>query len=221
MQRFRLVTIFKVFCGAVLAALVSVAFLDQKLALFFDLEKNQGLKRFGKLITDIGLAEHYFIISIVGWIGFAFLAKKFSGALNTKFDFYKRWSINFFIGLIASGILVHLFKNLIGRARPHQTESFDPFVFKPVNFDWSYQSMPSGHSQVMFTAATFFAVAFPKWKYFWFAFAVLICFSRVMVHDHFLSDTIMGAFTGWLGAHLTLQALKPKALGLKELDSPS
>lgn len=220
-------SIFKRLTPCLIAAALSMFFLDQRLAHFFNLDENQSLKSFGKIITDIGLAENYFIISLAVWICCWWILKKgpvTQDSLTTaklKADFFRRWSLNFLVGLIVSGIIVHIFKNIIGRARPHQTPDFYPFMFDSFNFNWKFQSMPSGHSQVMFTAATFFAVAFPRWKWLWYSFALLICFSRVMVHDHFLSDTIMGAFTGWLGATLTLYWLRKKKIGLKELDFPS
>lgn len=209
-------------------AVTSMFTVDQSLAHYFNAHESASLKAFGLFITDIGLAEYYFAIALLT-IAFSSLALKkmiLSEEGLARLRFFKAWGQNFLVGLLVSGFIVHLFKNLIGRARPHQSPDFYPFLFESFNFSWRWQSMPSGHSQVMFTAATFFALAFPRLKYLWFAFALLICFSRVMVHDHFLSDTIMGAYTGWLGATLTLYYFRDRSWGLgvepqKEIRKPS
>lgn len=187
-------------------AIPAMFFIDQALAGYFLSPENAHLKYFGTLITDIGLAENYFLIALFVFIYTSWTLRRSvtSELVKERATFFKHWSLNFLLALVTSGVLVHLFKNIIGRARPHHAPDFYPFVFESFNFNWRWQSMPSGHSQVMFTAATLFAIAFPRFKYFWFGFASLICFSRVMVGDHFFSDIILGGFTGWLGATIAL-----------------
>ena len=65
---------------------------------------------------------------------------------------------------------------------------------------WDYHSFVSGHSQVMFTVATMFSLAFPKLRWFFVSIAAFFAFTRVVIHDHFLSDIIGGAVVGVVGS---------------------
>jgi membrane-associated phospholipid phosphatase len=204
--------ILKVMGFCFVLAIIAALTLDQKLSLYFADPSRTDIKAFFKAITDIGLSEYYFVGALVVWA----VAKWIAPYLHVikhyhkERDFARRWGINFLLALIFSGILVHITKFLFGRQRPHKSPDFDPFVFHPFNFHWHYQSFASGHSQVMFTVATMMSVALPKLRWLWFLCAATICFSRIAVHDHFLSDTIFGACVGYVGALLAMYFMKRK-----------
>jgi membrane-associated phospholipid phosphatase len=106
------------------------------------------------------------------------------------------------ISLFISGIAVHFFKFLFGRLRPHRTEVGDPNVFVPFNFDWHYHSLPSGHSQVLFTVATCLALAFPKKAVVLYLSFFALAMTRVFTIQHFLSDVMMGCLLGYVVTQL-------------------
>jgi len=204
--------IFKVLSIAAVLALVALFTLDQRLSQFFADPTQVNTKAFFRAITDIGKSEHYFVMAILIWI-FAKWAAPYLHIIkhyHKERDFARKWGLNFLMALITSGILIHVTKFLAGRQRPHKSPDFDPFVFFPFNIHWHYQSFASGHSQVVFTVATMFSVATPKLKWLWYGCAVVLCFSRVIVHDHFLSDTIFGASVGYVGTLLALQFMNRK-----------
>jgi len=204
--------IFKVLSFAFVAALIAVFTLDQRLSLFFADPTRVDTKTFFRMITDIGKSEPYFMLALIVWI----LAKWIAPYLHIikhyhkERDFARKWGLNFLLALIFSGILVHITKFLAGRQRPHKSPDFDPLVFHPFNFHWHYQSFASGHSQVVFTVATMMSVALPKLRWLWITCAVILCFSRVVVHDHFLSDTIFGASVGYVGSLLAMYFMTRK-----------
>jgi membrane-associated phospholipid phosphatase len=175
---------------------------DQPVAMFF---ASQPIKekywQVFRTITDIGLGENYFLIAIGTYVFFRWVRPA---------AFYRVWAAKFFICLITAGIGVQLLKFIFGRARPLQTENFDPYVFVPFNTHHYFHSMPSGHAQVMFTAAPLFSVAFPKYKYLWYGIACLVAFSRVATFQHTMSDIVAGAYVGWSISTLTLLYLAPK-----------
>lgn len=187
-------------------AIASMFFMDQIVSQYFFYEM-QDVRGWAREITNLGLSEHYFVGSILMFLYFRFLAGKMKHWQDRPrlSEYLKKWALNGFVALITSGILIHLIKFLVGRQRPHKTAPFfDPFIFEPFNIHWHWQSFPSGHSQTIFTVATMMNIAFPKYKYLWISLAVCICLTRVIGHDHFLSDTIFGACVGYTGTMLAL-----------------
>lgn len=188
-----------IFIFMIVSASLSVFFFDHQISVSFSNEYfKEHYWQFFRTMTDLGLGEIYFSIAIGTYVTAKFLFKN---------DYYRKWSLNFFICLLTSGITLQLAKHIVGRQRPLQTVDFNPFVFQPFNFDWYFHSMPSGHSQVIFCAAALFSVAFPKWKWLWFVFATFIAFTRIATQQHWLSDAIIGAYIGWGVSFLTLQWL--------------
>lgn len=199
--------------SALFLAVLCIFFLDQLTAQFFAQENVIPFREFARKITDIGLSEHYFIGSLFLYCYFRWLAPhmRLWQRYSTRAQFLRVWALNFFVALIVSGILVHIFKFSVGRLRPHKTEPlFDPLVFQPLTTHWDFHSFPSGHSQTMATVATMMCLAFPKLRWFWILAAAAICFTRVVSHAHFLADTIFGAFIGYAGAMISLYLMRTR-----------
>lgn len=201
----------KVLLMGLSVALFVVFVIDQRLSQFFgrpDIHDIFWLP--AREITNIGLSENYIAIAIAVWIFTRWIAQRIS-SLNkytARIDYFRRWSLNFLMALAVSGLITHLIKGLVGRQRPHKSPVFDSLVFEPLTTHWHWHSFSSGHSQVMLTAATMFAVAFPRLRWLWLTFAIAICSTRVMVLDHFLSDTIFGGCIGYVGSIIALKWMK-------------
>jgi len=165
--------------------------LDQSLAQYFKQPEMLTLWLIARNITNVGLSEHYFVIAIVTYV--------FCKWLRPQFVKARAWGRDFFFALLGSGILVHISKFCFGRQRPHLTADFNPWIFHPLTTDWNFHSFASGHSQVMFTVATFLSLRLPKWKWIFYFIAAIFAFTRVIIHDHFLSDVIGGAVVGYIG----------------------
>lgn len=209
----------KVILVSAFISIFSMFLLDQQLASFFNQpEIYSNWYQPARKLTDLGLFEIYFLLAVFCW----FFARWIAPHLNAfkpslgKIKFLRAWSLNFIMALIFSGILTHLVKFLVGRQRPHKSPTFDPFEFTPFTTHWHWHSFSSGHTQVMFTFATMFSLAFPKYRSLWVSFAILIAFTRVMVADHFLSDTIFGACVGYCGTLLALHFMNKRTqMGLR------
>lgn len=195
-----------------LFASLSVMFsVDQVVSMFFS--KNdirEAIRTEARFLTDLGLSEIYFALALFSWAFCKWVGPRLTNKASQSFDFFRRWGLNLLVSLIVSGAMVHILKFLVGRQRPHKSPTFDPYIFNNFTTHWHWHSFPSGHTQVIFTAATLFAVAFPRLKWFWFSFAVLIGLTRIVVHDHFLSDVIFGGCVGYLGALLSLKLMQSK-----------
>lgn len=177
-------------------ALISALTLDQSVSLYFKQPELEPVWLFARNITNAGLSEHYFALALILYV--------FAKWVRPQFVQTRIWARNFFFALIVSGIFVHIVKFCFGRQRPHKSEVFDPYVFHPFTTHWDFHSFASGHTQVMFTVATMFAVAFPRARWVFFAIAAFFGFTRVIIHDHFLSDVIGGAVVGYIGATTAL-----------------
>ncbi|AFY03269.1 phosphatase PAP2 family protein [Bdellovibrio bacteriovorus] len=205
--------ILKVTLIALALAGLALVFVDQQASLYFAEQEVKGLIRApARILTDIALSEYYFVGSLLVWIFCKWIGPRLS-FLQThldRVDYYRRWALNFFVALIVAGVITHIIKFTVGRQRPHKTPDFDPYVFDHFTTHWHWHSFSSGHSQVIFTVATMLSVAFPRFKWFWIPFAMLICLTRVVVHDHFVSDIIFGACVGYVGTLLALQLMRKK-----------
>lgn len=194
-------------------AAVAAIFFDQQLSQFFALpEIYQKWRPVARDITDVGLSEYYFAIALFSWAIAKWIAPRMTSLkkFSNQIEFWRRWGLNFLVALLVSGAFTHLIKMTVGRQRPHKTPDFQPFIFDPFTTHWHWHSFPSGHSQVMFTAATMFSLAFPKLRWLWICIAVVVCGTRIVVHDHFLSDTIFGACVGYSGTLIALRLMKVK-----------
>lgn len=190
------------FIGSFSSATMCYFYFDQAIAFKFQEDGLQSFKYLNKLLTDAGLGGPYFVIAITCYVFFRWFAVSLNYFKDKKdyIDYYRNWSVHFFYSLLFSGFLIHLVKNLVGRQRPHLSPDFQPAIFNPLSFHWDYYSFPSGHSQVVFTAATMFSLAWPKFKYLFYLVATFLAFSRVVTHAHFMSDIIMGAYIGVFGS---------------------
>lgn len=102
-----------------------------------------------------------------------------------------------FIAIALPGIVIQLFKRLIGRARP---SDLGPFAYEPGSWQSALHSLPSGHSTTAFAAAVAISALWPRARPIIWTYAVVILLSRVIVSAHFPSDVLAGAGIGALAA---------------------
>lgn len=111
----------------------------------------------------------------------------------------RRWILPLWVTLFSSAVVSFILKFSIQRLRPFQLGLVEiPKVLeKSSHLIWNF-SFPSFQSLLVFCAIPIISKEFPKIKYFWILFAVLVSFSRVYFGLHFLSDVIFGGALGYL-----------------------
>jgi undecaprenyl-diphosphatase len=117
-----------------------------------------------------------------------------------------------FLAIAAPGLVVSIVKRIVGRARPLVANE-DVFLYKFFLWRVEYASFPSGHATTAFAAAVALGVLWPRLRPLFWAYAVVIALSRVIVTAHFPSDVAAGAIAGAVGALLVRDWLAARRLG--------
>lgn len=179
-------------------AVVNVVLFDAVLAEHFKPQFGGPLHVLAAKLTDIAKAGPYFAIAmIVALLGLA--ARRIDRQRTHVWTEIARWGIRAVMAFLISGVLVQILKHLIGRKRPYAVESLSPNEFQFLSANYEFHSMPSGHSQVVFTAATVLWLIWPKGGIVWFAMAAMIAMTRVITLNHWMSDILVGAYVGIAG----------------------
>ena len=186
---------------ALAVSLACILWLDRPVALYVKHDLPRGLYRFFQDITDIGKGNGWFaggaLILILSWAvaRLALFAETAAAWRRVAVS-----SAYFLAAMALSGILVPTFKVLIGRLRPKFLFNEGVYAFHPFTFDMGDVTFPSGHSQIIFAAMLSLGFIFPRLRWPFLAFALLIAASRVLTGAHFLGDAVMGSFLGVAGA---------------------
>ncbi len=127
-------------------------------------------------------------------------ARFFMPDLGRRLNGTIRKSTSVFIVVAAAGLSDDLLKVIFGRARPYLRLSGDDSGFHFLRYGARFASFPSGHTTTSVAAALVFGTLFPRWQYVFWAAALFIGLSRIVLDLHYLSDVIAGAALGWLVA---------------------
>jgi membrane-associated phospholipid phosphatase len=102
------------------------------------------------------------------------------------------------------GLLTNLLKVLFGRSRPKLLFTEGDFGFHFLRFQADYWSFPSGHTTAAAGLAMAVCLMRPRLWPLGLAFALLVAASRVILDQHYLSDTLFSGFIA-IAAALALQ----------------
>ena len=171
---------------------------------FIEIERSASLKQFFINITEVGDSLWYFLFSIFFIIIFFFIGKK-KNLIKYKNIFIKIYYLNIFLFLsvLFSGTITQILKHVIGRPRPNFAFIDNKFAFNLFTTDSNFHSFPSGHTSTIFAVSLVCALAVPKLKYFFFIFASIVAFSRIVVGSHFLTDVIGGVAVALIGFRIS------------------
>lgn len=102
----------------------------------------------------------------------------------------------FFVTIGATSALVHLFKLIVGRARPELFADHGAYSLTPFAYDDLYSSFPSGHSAAVGAFFGAFSMLAPRLRPLFLLGALTIGVSRVIVGAHYPSDVAAGLLLG-------------------------
>jgi len=129
-------------------------------------------------------------------------------------DVPRRWQIpRLLASAFVPGLLASLAKLTVGRIRPGHFDlergvfatfigGFPTILGIPPQFDYGagLQSLPSGHTATAVGLAVGLGHVYPRGRWLFAGFAVLAASQRIAGGAHYLSDTLVGAAIGFLGA---------------------
>lgn len=167
-------------------ALVSYFYIDRFLAFYFH-ENVVGLHHLvWEYITEFGDAQYPIIISIVMLLFYKF----------NKYIYYV--GLLMLSSVLLSGVITNFLKFFFGRSRPKMLiDEGGIYTFKFfAKYEYSYISFPSGHTATAFSIGVALALLYPRYKFMFLFFAIIVGMSRVVLQKHFLSDVLIGGLIG-------------------------
>jgi len=170
-------------------ALVSYFFFDIPLAAFFHVFSRAVLRPASSYIAVLGQAQWYIVPGIV-----LFLVWRKSRPKNARLALYLLASVT------TAGIVVDILRFLLGRYRPELLWKDDLYGFRFLSVRHEYLSFPSGHATIAIASAVALGQIFPRFRWGFYLIGLLICVSRVVGTQHYLSDVLAGAWLGMVTA---------------------
>ena len=161
--------------------------IDRPLAYFFS--QHPFATSFSKIIATVFHPNYAVLLTPVLFYCIRFLWKK------------KEWGnilLFFMLSIVVANCLDFLLKYMIGRDRPFLLFTQDLYGFTPFSSQNVRNSFPSGHATTI--SAIFFSLAClrPKESWVYLGVTFLLCFTRVILTAHFLSDILGGMWLGML-----------------------
>ncbi|MBO7644855.1 MAG: phosphatase PAP2 family protein [Alphaproteobacteria bacterium] len=155
-------------------------------------------------------AKTWLIVSFASVVVF-FMYKAIKNENDFRYAFVKiknSYVFYVFCSVVCAVVVTGILKFLIGRGRPLLFDALGSTEFVFLSSDYSFHSMPSGHSAASFAGLVMLGMLFPRMKWFTWTLAIIIGFSRIYVGAHWPSDVLLGAFIGMICADVTKSVLK-------------
>lgn len=174
--------------------LISLAFIDRPLALFFH-ARGPDLHTLFDWTGRLGAAWGWLVL-----FGLAFAALHWGGEfprLRPLARPMRAWSAVpafLFAAVAGSGLVVDVLKIVFGRLRPKLLFGADLYGFGWLGWHADRWSFPSGHTATIAALATALWVLWPRHLLFYILVAAIVAGSRVVVGAHYSSDVVAGAF---------------------------
>lgn len=156
--------------------------------------------------NEIMALAAFFRIFLLDWV---FISVAFASNVIIIFFFLtslflwkehkRRWILPLWMVSVFSIVISFLMKNIIRRARPFEAGVVSVLGIGQYFINDAFRfSFPSFQAMLVFSAVPILDKEFPKFKYIWLGFAVLVALSRVYFGLHYLSDVVSGALIGLL-----------------------
>jgi lipid A 4'-phosphatase len=203
------------------AILLSIAFIDRPLARYFH-QADPELRRVFTFITQFGLGQGYLIVTALLFLaGRAAAALARSAALAARLRLLAWRALFLFAAVAGSGIAVDIVKLIFGRARPKLLFADGIYGFSWGALRADYWSFPSGHATTAGALAVGLSLLWPRlWPLFW-AAALLVAASRIIITEHYLSDVVAGAACGGVIAWAIWRGFARAGLALDRAPQPA
>ncbi len=138
-------------------------------------------------------ARIYFLNDFISWVSYGgtwFMVLIVMTSLFLWNERKRPWIFPLWLSLGISMAITFLLKLLFARERPYELLGFNPLIEREGG------SFPSGHATAVFSTLGVLDKEFPRFKWFWLFFALLVAYSRMYLGVHYLSDVVVGGVIG-------------------------
>lgn len=172
-------------------ALISYWCFDEAIAFYIHDHLPRDVRLIFKQISKLGVAGYYLGILAVCYGLFRYLFRT---------DYFLKVTVYLASVIIIPGLFCDAIKIIVGRYRPRMLFSDELYGLHFFTLKSKMWSFPSGHSVTFMSLMVALSFLMPRyWKWLW-TFGAFICLTRVLVTAHYLSDVMVGAYIGMLGA---------------------
>jgi membrane-associated phospholipid phosphatase len=190
---FRVSTIAFIIVALVLIA-VSYIYIDRPVATWLHKFERSAVTAFFQTITNLGSAAAMLALPFLAAVVLGFAAMVLRNSERAAALWRGAGQSFFVFCCVALPAAIGLFAKIaIGRARPRIFFDGGVYGFTPINFNYDWHSMPSGHSLAAagFAAGLALVLPLPVFPIIAF-FGAMIAFSRVTTTAHFFGDALAG-----------------------------
>ncbi|MEP7027221.1 MAG: phosphatase PAP2 family protein [Candidatus Eisenbacteria bacterium] len=163
------------------------------------------LHRVASLLTILGDAAVYLVPSALA----ALLLRR-----SARFRPHAAQATLLFLCVVISGLSADVLKVLFGRPRPTLLFSGGLSGFHGFHFGHDWNSFPSGHATTVGALVVVFVAWFPRARVPILLAAILVASTRVILHEHFVSDVVMGFAWGVASALVVRDLASDRIAGL-------
>ncbi len=150
-------------------------------------------------LSDVGRGENYLVPTfVICAIAYMSQNTKIPNHLQMWFQLVVAQAAFLFGAVALSGMLVNIFKPLIGRTRPKLVEWYGAVNFVPLSWENSFHSMPSGHACTMGAVTCVLCIWIPKLRLIILLLGFLLASTRYFALAHYFSDVIIGFGLGYI-----------------------
>ena len=178
---------FAIICIVALLLMGASYEIDNQINSRVQLNRNAALDIFFSIITNVFLVGAIFVLAPLAFI------------------YYKKRKIevSYFLSLAFSLSINLVIKLMTHRGRPN---GIIEYSFLDI-IDYSF---PSSHTMIAFAMLPVNFRNFPRQKYYFLTYALLVGASRIYLGVHYLSDVVSGAFFGLVIGYVIMLASKKK-----------
>lgn len=109
-------------------------------------------------------------------------------AILASFPNWRLLLVGFLIPVLGHLPILHGLKFLIGRMRP--TAEAGAFAFRPLSFEKYADAFPSGHTMTAAVLALLLGIYFPRARWVFYAWMLVMGLERIVIGMHYLSDVL-------------------------------
>jgi len=178
----------------VILYILSFLYFDRTTALFCKNFIGTDLFIIGKYISYLGAGSVWAVIILLSLIWVVIHDYRFGKSPSSRIILY------IVVTLIVGNVVGGGFRFLLGRYRPAMLYAHNLYGFHFFSFNVISSSTPSGHAIRIFALAGCLSTVFKRWRWLFLIVAICVGLSRIIIHAHYPSDVLFGAYLGLLSA---------------------